>query len=281
MKRILLVIMIMLIAMAVPGCVEKGPSEKSLSAERVIVSGSTTVLPLGEAEAEEFNSLQKDCEVTVTGGGTGAGITAIVEGRSNIAMASREITTDENSTYGDKFQRFDIGYDGVVIAVSKSVYDSGVKSLTTEEVKKIYAGEIKNWKELGGLNAEIYAIAREQGSGTRNTFNEDIMGDENVETPGVSTTAMGSSEVKTAIVGSNNAIGYLGFSYIEGGDIRVITLDGVLPDVQTIKDGSYKLHRHLYLYTFGEPKPCAQKFIDFVNSAEGRKVTEENGFIPL
>ncbi len=237
-------------------------------------------MPLGEAAAEAFNSLQKDCRVTVTGGGTGAGITAVAEGRSNIAMASREVTADEKSKYGDRFQQFDIGYDGVVIAVSKPVYDAGVKELTTEQVKRIYAGEIKNWKELGGPDAEIYAIAREQGSGTRDTFNEDIMGNKAAETPGVSTTAMGSSEVKTAIVGSDSAIGYLGFSYIAGGNIGIITLDGILPSMQTIKDGSYKLHRHLYLYTFGEPAPCAQKFIDFMTSADGKKVAEENGFIP-
>jgi phosphate transport system substrate-binding protein len=258
-----------------------GSIAPSLGAEKVTVSGSTTVLPLGEAAAEAFNAMQTDCQVTVTGGGTGAGMTAIGEGRSNIAMASREVTSDEKTKYGDKFQQFDIGYDGVVIAVSKVVYDAGVKELTSDQVKKIYAGETKNWKELGGPDKEIYAVAREQGSGTRDTFNEDIMGDKKAETPGVSTTAMGSAEVKTALAGSDSAIGYLGFSYIKGGDIGAITLDGILPSVSTIKDGSYKLHRHLYFYSFGEPTPCAQKFIDFVIGAEGQKVAEENGFIPL
>jgi phosphate transport system substrate-binding protein len=251
------------------------------ASDKITVTGSTTVLPLGESAAEAYNAQQKDCSATVTGGGTGAGITAIAEGRSNVAMASREVTSDEKNKYGDKFHQFDIGYDGVVIAVSKAVYDAGVKELTSEQVKKIYAGEIKNWKELGGQDAEIYVIAREQGSGTRDTFNEDIMGDKKAETPGVSTTAAGSSEVKTAIAGSDSAIGYLGFNYINGGDISAVTLDGILPSVQTIKDGSYKLHRHLYLYTFGETTPCAQKFIDFLTSSEGQKVAEENGFISL
>ena len=258
-----------------------GSISTCLAAEKVTVSGSTTVLPLGEAAAEAFNAQQKDCQVTVTGGGTGAGVTAIAEGRSNIAMASREVTADEKSKYGDKFQQFDIGFDGVVLAVSKPVYDAGVKELTTEQVKKIYAGEIKNWKELGGPDTEIYAIAREQGSGTRDTFNEDIMGDKAAETPGVSTTAMGSAEVKTALLGSDSAIGYLGFSYIKGNDIGALALDGVMPTIASIKDGSYKLHRHLYFYTFGEPTSCAQKFIDFVTGADGQKVAEENGFIPL
>ena len=238
-------------------------------------------MPLGEAAAEAFNAQQKDCEVTVTGGGTGAGITAIAEGRSSIAMASREVTKDEISKYGDNFRQFAVGYDGVVIAVSKSIYDAGVKQLTSDQVKKIYAGEITNWKEVGGPDEPILAIAREQGSGTMDTFNEDIMGDKSAETPGVNTVAAGNAEVKTAIIGSDKAIGYLGFDYIQGGNIRGLTLDGVAPSVQTIKDGTYKLHRQLFLYTFGEPTPCAQKYIDFVTGPEGQKVAEENGFIPL
>jgi ABC-type phosphate transport system substrate-binding protein len=88
---------------------------------------------------------------------------------------------------------------------------------------------------LGGPDEEIIVIARESGSGTRDTFNEDIMGDKKTETPGVFTTAMGSSEVKKAIIGSDSAIGYLGFSYAESGNIGVIALDGVLPSMQTIK----------------------------------------------
>ncbi|MBN1236509.1 MAG: phosphate ABC transporter substrate-binding protein [Methanotrichaceae archaeon] len=277
------------IALFCAGCLEQkegadssGPQAMGEgAAEKVTITGSTTVLPLVEAAAEAFNGKQNECRASITGGGTGAGITAIAEGRSNVAMASREVTSDELSKYGDKFQQFDIGYDGVVIIVSKAIYDAGIKGLSMEQVKEIYAGEIKNWKELGGPDAEIYAIGREQGSGTRDTFNEDIMADKKAETPGVSTTAMGSSEVKTAIVGSNSAIGYLGFSYLKGGNIEAIALDGIMPGMQTIKDGSYKLQRHLYLYTFGAPSSCAKAYIDFVAGTEGQKIAEENGFIPL
>lgn len=251
-----------------------------MAAEKVTVSGSTTVLPLGEAAAEVFNVQQTAYEVTVTGGGTGAGITAIAEGRSEIAMASREITAAEKSKYGNKFMEFGVGLDGIIIAVSKQIFDAGVTKLTKDQVKGIYVGEIKNWKELGGPDEAIYAIAREQGSGTRDSFNEIIMGSTNVETPGVSTVAMGSAEVKTAIVGSDNAIGYLGFSYL-GGNIGIIALDGVMPSIESIKDGSYLLHRHLYFYTFGDPRPGAKAFIDFVLSPAGQSIAQENGFIPV
>ncbi|MGA9098995.1 MAG: phosphate ABC transporter substrate-binding protein PstS family protein [Methanotrichaceae archaeon] len=246
----------------------------------VSVSGSTTVLPLAEACAEAFNSQSSDYQVLVTGGGTGAGITAAAEGRSDIAMASREVTADEMKKYSNKFEQNEIGYDGVCIAVSKQIYDAGVTNLTKDQVKEIYAGNITNWNQVGGPDKPIYAIAREQGSGTRDTFNELIMGSTKAETK-ESTVAQGSAEVKTAIVGSDKAIGYVGFSYIQDDTIKAIALNGVLPTVQSIKNGSYLLSRHLYLYTFGDPTPGAKAFIDFTKSAAGQNIAQENGFIPL
>lgn len=260
-----------------------GSIATAFAADKVSVTGSTTVLPLAEAEAEAFNGQQTDCQVSVTGGGTGAGITAAGEGRADIAMASREIKDSEREKYKPKgnFQQFFIGYDGICIVVSKPVYDAGVKAITKAQLKDIYAGKIKNWKELGGSNASIYAIAREEGSGTRDTFNELVMGSTTAETPGVSTAAGGSAEVKTAVTGSDKAIGYIGFSYAESGDLGVLTYEGVTPDVRNIKSGSYPLTRHLYFYTLNEPTPCAQKFIDFVLSPTGQKIAGDNGFIPL
>ncbi|OPY53280.1 MAG: PBP superfamily domain protein [Methanosaeta sp. PtaU1.Bin060] len=260
-----------------------GSIATALAADKVNVAGSTTVLPLAESEAEVFNEQQSDCQASVTGGGSGAGITAAGEGRADIAMASREIKDSERAKYKDKgnFQQFFIGYDGICIAVSKQIYDAGIKSISREQLKDIYSGKIKNWKELGGPDASIYAISREEGSGTRDTFNELVMGSNTAETPGVSTNAAGNAEVKTAVTGSDKAIGYLGFSYAESGDLGVLAYEGVSPDVKNIKGGSYPLARHLYFYTLGEPTPCAQKFIDFVLSAAGQKIADENGFIPV
>ena len=127
----------------------------------------------------------------------------------------------------------------------------------------------------------LYVIAREDGSGTRDTFNELVMGSATAETPGVKTVALSSSEVKTAITGSDKAIGYLGFSYAESGDLGALTYEGVSPNVNNIKSGSYPLARHLYFYTWGQPTSCAQKFIDFVLSAAGQKIADDNGFVPI
>ena len=253
----------------------------ALAMEAVPISGSTTVLPLAEGGGEVFNAEQSEYRVTVTGGSTGVGMKNIALGTSDISMASREVTADEISQFGDQFQERLIAYDGIVIAVSKEIYEAGVTALTKDQVRRIYSGEIRNWKELGGPDEEILVAAREMGSGTRDTFNEDIMEDKKAETPGVSTVAGSNAEIKTALTGSNKAIGYLGFSYAEDGSVGVIALDGVEPTAESIKDGSYELARRLYFYTFGDASPGAQAFIDFMTGPDGQQVAEEYGFVPL
>jgi len=250
----------------------------------VMVSGSSTVMPLAEISAEEFNMLQDDYHVTVTSGGSGVGIVNVVEGRSDIAMASRELHLLERQRYETptkKFNVFTVGYDAICLIVSPEVHDSGITDLTKEEVRRIYSGSISNWKELGGLDEEIFAIGRKPGSGTRDTFDEIIMGSRESETPGVRNEAAESAEIKTAIQRSDNAIGYVGYSYIMRGDSRVVSLDGVPPTIENIKNGSYPLARELYFITLGKPSPGAQAFINYVLSAEGQKIAIENGFIPV
>jgi phosphate transport system substrate-binding protein len=196
-------------------------------------------------------------------------------------MASREVTKDEIARYGDKFQENLVGHDGIVIAVSKPIYDAGIVNLSTEQVKKIYSGEINNWNEVGGPDEEIFVVAREQGSGTRDTFNEDIMGNRSAETPGVDAVTLGSAEAKTAVAGNDKGIGYLGYSYAEGGNVEAVALDGIMPSVETIRNGTYGLSRDLYFYTYGDPKPGAKAFTNFVLSQEGQMIAHENGFIPV
>ncbi len=252
--------------------------------QNVMVSGSSTVMPLAEISAEEFNLLQDDYHVTVTSGGSGVGIVNLVEGRSAIAMTSRELHLVERQRYETPTERFNVttvGYDAICLMVSSEVYDSGIADLSKEEVRRIYSGSISNWKELGGQDEEIFAIGRKPGSGTRDTFDEVIMGSRESETPGVRNEAAESAEIKTAIQRSDNAIGYVGYSYIMRGDSRVISLDGVPPTIENIKNGSYPLARELYFVTLGKPGPGAQAFIDYLLSAEGQKIAIENGFIPV
>ncbi len=250
------------------------------SARDVTISGSSTVMPLAESAAEVFNLEQHQYVVTVTAGGTGAGILGIAERKYDIAMASRALTEDEELRFGSNFREFKVGLDGIRLAVSEKIYQAGVKSLSREQIRKIYSGVITNWKQVGGPDKDIYVISREEGSGTRDDFNEAVLGDRKAETSGVDTVANSGAEVKTAISGSDNAIGYLGFNYLGSGGVRAISFDGIPPSYENIKLGIYELKRQLYFYTFGDPTPGAKAFIDFVQGSEGQKIAAEEGFIP-
>lgn len=261
-----------------------GSISMAIGAEKVRVSGSTTVMPLVQFCAEAFNEEQDEYEVLVTAGGTGVGITDIAKGNSEIAMASREIKAEEKSKYETSDKKFTetlVGYDGIVIAVSPQVFDSGVEKITSDQLRKIYSGEITNWSQLGGKSIEIYALGRKSGSGTRDTFNEEIMGSKEAETPGVATEAEGNSEVKTAIVGSDRAIGYVGYSFVRDKSIMPLALDDVEPTVDNIKSGDYPLARKLYLDTLGQPSAGAAAFIEYVIGADGQDIAQSEGFIPI
>ncbi|MDD4161112.1 MAG: PstS family phosphate ABC transporter substrate-binding protein [Methanothrix sp.] len=250
----------------------------------VAVSGSSTVMPMAELAAEEFNMMQDKYTVNIKSGGSGVGIVDVAEGRSDIAMTSREIKLEERQrceTPSVRFIEHLVGFDAICLVVSPEVYDSGVTALSKEEVKQIFAGDITNWEELGGPNMEIFVVGRRAGSGTRDTFNEVIMGSREMETPGVSYDAGESSEVKFSTQRSDNAIGYMGYSFVMTGDTNVISLDGVQPTIDSIKSGAYPLARKLYFVTLGEPSPGAKAFIDYVLSPVGQQIAEENGFIPI
>ncbi len=264
------------------GCIgEEKDGASSQEAAAVTVAGSTTVMPLVEACAEEFNKIQNDVQVSVTGGGSGVGIKNVAEGLADIAMASRQVKPDEIAAYGDRFEEFLVAYDAIAVVVSQPIYEADVTDLSQEQVADIYNGKIANWKDVGGPDEKIYVVAREVGSGTRDTFNGMVMGSEEAETPGVTTYHGSNAEVKTAVTNSDKAIGYVGMNYVEGGALRAIAYDGVMPSAETIKDGSYPLSRALNLYTFGDPSPDAKEFIDFILSDEGQNIVAESGFVPI
>lgn len=264
------------------GCVdEENVAAPSTEAAAVTVAGSTTVMPLVEASAEEFNKIQNEVRVSVTGGGSGVGIKNAAEGLADIAMASRQVKPDEIATYGDSFVEYLVAYDAIAVVVSQPIYEAGVTDLSQEQVAAIYSGEVANWMDVGGPDERIYVVAREVGSGTRDTFNGMVMDSVEAETPGVTTYHGSNAEVKTAVTNSDKAIGYVGMNYVEGGALRAIAYDGVMPSAETIKDGTYPLSRALNLYTFGEPGSDTEKFIDFILSDEGQNIVADSGFVPI
>lgn len=246
------------------------------------VTGSTTVMPLVEICAEEFNMLQDEVMVTVSGvGGSGVGIKNVASGFSDIGMSSRELRADEIELYGDNFSEYLIGYDAICIAVSKSIYDAGVTNISRSQLREIYNGNVTNWRELGGPERDIYAVARMVGSGTGDLFNEMVMGDLETETLGADTYTQNNAEMKTAITKNDKAIGYLGFNYVQDGNLSAVAYEGVFPTTESIKSDAYPLSRPLYVMTWNEPDSGEEAFIEFLLGDEGQSIVEEIGFLPV
>lgn len=235
------------------------------------MAGSTTVLPLGLSLAEAYPAGGID----VSGGGTGAGIQGLEQGRTDIAMASRQITPEEVKTLPPVTETL-IAYDGLVLIVSPG---TGIKDITKAQLKGIYDGSITNWKELGGNDLPIVAYGREAGSGTRDTFMEVIFDDKTADTPGEAAVGMGSAEIRTGVLATDGAIGYVGFSYANA--IDTLSLDGVKPTVESIMSKKYELARSLFLYTRKDAPKEVKDFIAFAVSKDGQAVAKEQGFIPV
>ena len=238
-------------------------------ASNVSVAGSTTVLPLAEACAREFNLGQKNVVVNVEGGGTDAGLRRLAAGTADIAMASRRVDAVEMEALGGNLAEHPIARDAVSIVVSPSIRESGIDDLSHDQLRAIYSGEITSWKELGGPDREIIAVSRSPGSGTGEIFSE------RVATPGVSVYRESSFEVEEFVAGSDRAIGYLGLNLAQDEDDATIAYEGVMPSAKTVKDGSYPLSRTLYMYTEAEPDGDERAFLELVTGERGQAIAEE------
>jgi phosphate transport system substrate-binding protein len=251
---------------------------------RLNISGSTTVMPLVEACARAFSETHPELWISVEGSGSGAGIVDLGEGLSDLAMSSRRITPEERASYetpGKTFRELMVGYDGVCIVVSDRVYRSGVEDLRRDQIKDIYTGTINNWKDVGGPDHDIYVLSRIPGSGTRDVFDQVILGVDEVEIASIRSGISGNMDIVNAVIDVDWAIGYVGYSYVQEYDLNAVMLDGIAPTAENITNGSYPLARGLYLCTFADPIPQADEFIDFVRGPEGQKVAVGMGFIPL
>ncbi|MCR3883573.1 phosphate ABC transporter substrate-binding protein [Methanotrichaceae archaeon M04Ac] len=245
------------------------------AASNLSVAGSTTVQPFAEACAQEFNLGQKDVVVNVAGIGTDSGLRRLAAGTADISMTSRKVGDSEIGSLGGRLAEHQIARDAVSIVVSSSIREAGIEDLSQDQLRAIYTGEIKSWRELGGPDREITAVSRSPGSGTGEIFSE------RVATPGVSVYRDSSFEVEEFVAGSDRAIGYLGLNLAREEGLATIAYEGVLPSAKTIGDGSYPLARTLYMYTWGEPDDDERAFLEFVTGERGQAIAGEMGFVPL
>jgi phosphate transport system substrate-binding protein len=262
-----------LIATMLCGCVSDQGNGESLT-----VTGSTTVLPIAERTAEAYMAVDQNADILVSGGGSSVGVQAVGEGTADIGMASRDLKVEEQEKYPDLVQHV-VASDGIAIIVFK---DNIVPSLTIDQLKAIYKGDIVNWNEVGGEDAEIAVIGRDSASGTREFFHSAVMDKEDFVVTQLEKNSNGA--VKQTVKQTPGAIGYVGLGYIDE-TIRAVPIevDGtpVNPTVKNVIAGDYPIARPLNMFTKGEVTGLAAAYLDFIVSAEGQQIVEDEGFVPL
>jgi phosphate transport system substrate-binding protein len=236
------------------------------------LAGSTTVQPLAEVLAEAFMELNPDVVIEVQGGGSSVGVTSAGEGTVDIGMASRAIKDSEFETFAD-LQVFTIARDGIAIVTNPGIE---LPSLSIAQVASIFAGEITNFSEVGGPDAPITVVSREEGSGTRAAFEELVM--EHEEEKVISENALlqqSNGQVRTTVSTTPNTIGYLSFGFLDE-STRPVPIDGIEPTVDNVKNDSYPIARPLNMLTQGDPNELAQAFLDFILSDAGQEIVAED-----
>jgi phosphate transport system substrate-binding protein len=269
------VVALVVCALLLSGCTG---NQSGSGNEKIAVSGSTTVLPIAQAAAEAYMNDHPNADISVSGGGSGAGITAIGQGTVDIGMSSREVKSSEMTQYPD-LVIITVAKDALVMIVHPSnVLDS--INLTT--VKGIYNGTIKNWNGLGGPDTPIVMVGRDSASGTRGYFQEYVMKNENSSSSMLEKNSNGA--VKETVAQTPGAIGYVGLGYTVGG-VKALKLEvnGTLVEGSsaTVLDKSYPASRDLYMITKGPAKGLAKGFIDFILSPAGQKIVQKQDFVPL
>jgi phosphate transport system substrate-binding protein len=283
----------LLLVMALAGCRSDGAAASGESAgmagKSIENKGSDTLVNLALAWVETYTAIHPEVRISVTGGGSGTGIAAMINGTVDIANASREMKAEEIAAAqanGITPVEFVVARDAIAVVVHP---DNPVDQLTLAQVSDIYTGRITNWSEVGGEDRPIVLLSRESNSGTYVYFLENVirMGQEDSDllfSP--DTLLMPSSEGISAEVRQNrNAIGYDGLGYVTD-DQKMVALaqaEGepyVLPSVDTVNDGTYPVSRPLYMYTAGEPSGTVKDYLDWVLS-DGQSLVQELGFVPL
>lgn len=247
------------------------------AAEQLVIKGSTTVLPIAQKVSEAFMN-DTGAAVSLSGGGSGNGIKAILDGTTDIAMASRFIKDKEVAqacTKGVYPVPFRIALDCIVPVVNPS---NKVTDLSLAQLKDIYEGKITNWKDLGGANEKIVIVSRDSSSGTFEVWGEIVMEGDRVS-PRALTVASNGAAVQT-VAKTKGAIGYIGLAYMDKG-LKQVKVNGVTGSEATTQSGQYQISRPLFLFTNSWPEGLAKDFINYMFSAKGQKLVQEVGSIPV
>ncbi len=254
-----------------------------MPAERITVKGSDTMVILAQKWAEVYMKEHPEVSIQVTGGGSGVGISALINGSTDIANASRKMKRSEIDKLKARYNTLGVevacARDGITIYLNPA---NKIQELTLQQLSDIYKGTIKNWKEVGGNDQPIKLYGRENSSGTYVFFQENVVkGDYAANCQ----TLPGTAAVVNAVLRDPNGIGYGGAAYAEGIAICKVKKDasspGFLPSAETIKKGEYPITRFLYMYLKSKPTGQLKRYIDWILSPEGQKHVVDMGYFPL
>lgn len=259
---------------------------KNLEARSSIVQikGSDTILNASQAIAEKYMGENRKARIAVTGGGSGVGISSLINKTTDIAMASRNIKEKELKLANERGINVDeivVGYDGITIIANK---ENPVKDIDDKTLGKVFRGEITNWKELGGEDATIVVLSRDSSSGTHEFFKEHIVRENNSNSKqeyGDKTLYMPSNQaIKQEVIANKYAIGYIGMGYMDN-SVESLKVDGVEPTKENILNKSYPIAREVYWYTAKERDGVTKGLVDYAISPQGQAIIEEEGFVPV
>ncbi|OGH96769.1 MAG: hypothetical protein A2104_00290 [Candidatus Melainabacteria bacterium GWF2_32_7] len=263
-------------------------SSKTLANQKYLtVKGSDTMVHLVSAWAESYMKSKPGSNVSVTGGGSGTGIAALINGTTDVAAASRDMKAKEKTIAQQKGitpKEIAVAKDGIAIVVNPK---NPVKSLSMDQLKKIYTGKYTNWKQVGGVNKNILVLSRESSSGTYVFFQEHVL-DKQDYSPRARLMSSTSS-IMQSVSSDSGAIGYAGLGYAVGakGSVKTVpvkktnTSVAILPSEKTIKSGSYPIARDLYFYVKSPESQTVKNFINFTLSSKGQQIVRQAEYIPI
>ena len=271
-KGMVLITLVLTIILFACGKNEEKSGTTNGNAATISISGSTSVGPLAEKLAEKYKE-KNNVNIEINQIGSSAGITNAVNGVSEIGMSSRDLKEEEKAS----LQETVIAYDGIVVVTHPSNH---VKNLTIAQVKDIFTGKITNWKEVGGDDLEIVVVSREDGSGSRDAFQE-IVGYSSGDLVRNSIIASGNGNIKTTVATNKHAVGFISFEYIDE-SINTVSINGVEATAENVLRQKYSLSRpFLFVHKEENLSDEGKKFIDFILSSEGQKIVRETGAIPV
>jgi phosphate transport system substrate-binding protein len=250
----------------------------SAQSSRIVIEGSTTVLPISQAAAEVYMDKNKAVEISVKGGGSGIGVASLMDKTCDICQSSRPIKGSEIKSAlanGVDPKSTIIAMDGIAVIINNQ---NSVSNISKKDLKAIYTGGISDWSKLGCNIGKIVVISRDSSSGTFEAFGELALGGAKVRANALLQAS--NQAVVTTVSKTPGAIGYCGLGYLSDA-VKLITVNGVVCEKSNVLKGTYPLARPLFLYTNGKPEGAAKIFIDFLLGSEGQKIVEEQGFIAL